>query len=167
MAQNIANPALDVLDLKMLAALHASCRLTRAELSEHVGLSRSPCLRRWRRLEEAGYITGYTAQIDARKLGRKMMAFVEIKLSIHSDEAIEKFEQAISQAPQVQECFLMTGQRDYFLRVLVDDLDAYDDFVKTVLRSVGNISSMETSFALREVEMQARLFEPQPSRRAK
>ncbi|HEY1384971.1 MAG TPA: Lrp/AsnC family transcriptional regulator [Dongiaceae bacterium] len=167
MTQNIANPDLDVVDLKILAALQENCRLTLAELSEHVGLSQSPCLRRWRRLEEDGYITGYTALIDARKLGRKMMAFVEIKLAIHSDEAIEKFEQAISQAPQVQECFLMTGQRDYFLRVLVDDLDAYDDFVKTVLRSVGNISSMETSFALREVEMQARLFEPQPARRAK
>ncbi len=61
----------------------------------------------------------------------------------------------------------MTGQRDYFLRVLVDDLEAYDDFVKTVLRSVGNISSMETSFALREVEMRPRVLEPHPSRRAK
>src|SRR5262249_41926210 len=118
-------------------------------------------------LEEEGYITGYTAQVDARKLGRKMMAFVEIKLAIHSDEAIETFEQAISQAPQVQECFLMTGQRDYFLRVLGDDLDAYDHFVKTVRRSVGNISSMETSFALREVEMRARLLRPTPSRRTK
>ena len=113
MAQNTANPNLDALDLKILAALQANCRLTLAELSEHVGLSQSPCLRRWRRLEEDGYITGYTAQVDARKLGRKMMAFVEIKLAIHSDEAIETFERAISQAPQVQECFLMTGQRDY------------------------------------------------------
>src|ERR1044072_9870803 len=92
MAQNIANPDLDALDLKILAALQANCRLTLAELSEHVGLSQSPCLRRWRRLEEDGYITGYTAQVDARKLGRKMMAFVEIKLAIHSDEGIEKFE---------------------------------------------------------------------------
>ena len=104
----------------------------------------------------------YTAQVDARKLGRKMMAFVEIKLAIHSDEAIETFERAISQAPQVQECFLMTGQRDYLLRVLVDDLEGYDDFVKTVLRSVGNISSMETAFALREVEMGKRVLEAHP-----
>jgi len=67
----------------------------------------------------------------------------------------------------VQECFLMTGQRDYFLRVLVDDLEGYDDFVKTVLRSVGNISSMETAFALREVEMGKRVLETHPSRRGK
>ncbi|MEZ5831603.1 MAG: Lrp/AsnC family transcriptional regulator [Dongiaceae bacterium] len=167
MTQNTAIVDLDALDRKILAALQENCRLTLAELSEHVGLSQSPCLRRWRRLEEEGYITGYTALVDARKLGRKMMAFVEIKLAIHSDEAIEKFERVIAQAPQVQECYLMTGQRDYFLRVLVDDLEDYDDFVKTVLRSVGNISSMETSFALREVEMQRRLPEARPARRTK
>lgn len=167
MAQNIANPDLDPLDLKILAALQKNCRLTLAELSEHVGLSQSPCLRRWRRLEEDGYITGYTALVNARKLGRKMMAFVEIKLAMHSDEAIEKFERVISQAPQVQECYLMTGQRDYFLRVLVDDLEDYDEFVKTVLRSVGNIGSMETAFALREVQMRTRAIEPQKARRAK
>ena len=167
MTQNIANPDLDALDLKILAALQENCRLTLAELSEHVGLSQSPCLRRWRRLEEDGYITGYTALVDARKLGRKMMAFVEIKLAIHSDEAIENFERTISQSPQVQECFLMTGQRDYFLRVLVDDLDDYDGFVKTVLRSVGNISSMETAFALREVDMRSRAVEPRSARRGK
>src|SRR5689334_7554377 len=84
MAQNIANPELDALDLKILTALQKNCRLTLAELSEHVGLSQSPCLRRWRRLEEEGYITGYTALVNARKLGRKMMAFVEIKLAMHS-----------------------------------------------------------------------------------
>ncbi|HET6619617.1 MAG TPA: Lrp/AsnC family transcriptional regulator [Dongiaceae bacterium] len=167
MTQNNANAALDALDLRILAALRKNCRLTLAELSELVGLSQSPCLRRWRRLEEEGFITGYTALVDARKLGRKMMAFVEIKLAIHSDDAIERFERAIGAAPQVQECFLMTGQRDYFIRVLVDDLDGYDEFVKTVLRSVGNISSMETSFALREVEMQPRQIEPPPSRRAR
>jgi Lrp/AsnC family leucine-responsive transcriptional regulator len=167
MTQNTANAALDALDLRILAALQTNCRLTLAELSERVGLSQSPCLRRWRRLEEEGFITGYTALVDARKLGRKMMAFVEIKLAIHSDDAIERFERTISAAPQVQECFLMTGQRDYFIRVLVDDLDGYDEFVKTVLRSVGNISSMETSFALREVEMRPRLLEPHPPRRAR
>lgn len=167
MAQNIANFELDALDLKILGALQENCRLTLAELSAHVGLSQSPCLRRWRRLEEEGYITRYTAVVNARKLGRKMMAFVEIKLAIHSDEAIEMFERAISRSPQVQECFLMTGQRDYFLRVLVDDLEAYDDFVKTVLRSVGNISSMETSFALREVKTRTQVFETRAPRRGK
>jgi len=90
------------------------------------------------------------------------MAFVEIKLAIHSDEAVERFERTIGAAPQVQECFLMTGQRDYFLKVQVDDLDGYDEFVKTVLRAVGNISSMETSFVLREVEMRPRAIEARP-----
>ena len=165
MTQNSANSSLDAVDLKILAALQENCRITLAELSAHVGLSQSPCLRRWRRLEEDGYITRYSALVNARKLGRKMMAFVEIKLAIHSDEAIETFERAISQAPQVQECFLMTGQRDYLLRVLVDDLDAYDDFVKTVLRSVSNISSMETSFALHEVKALTQVFEMRPAKK--
>lgn len=167
MTQNTANPLLDAVDLKILAALQENCRITLAELSEHVGLSQSPCLRRWRRLEDDGYITRYTALVNARKLGRKMMAFVEIKLAIHSDEAIELFERAIRQAPQVQECHLMTGQRDYLLRVLVDDLDAYDDFVKTVLRSVNNISSMETSFALHEVKALTQSFEMRPAKKQK
>lgn len=165
MAQKSANSGLDPVDLKILAALQENCRLTLAELSEQVGLSQSPCLRRWRRLEEDGYITRYTALINARKLGRKMMAFVEIKLAIHSDEAIEMFERVIRKAPQVQECHLMTGQRDYLLRVLVDDLDDYDEFVKTVLRTVNNISSMETSFALHEVKARTQLFEPTTSRK--
>jgi Lrp/AsnC family leucine-responsive transcriptional regulator len=103
MTQNTANSPLDAVDLKILAALQENCRITLAELSEHVGLSQSPCLRRWRRLEDDGYITRYTALVNARKLGRKMMAFVEIKLAIHSDETIEAFERAIRQAPQVQE----------------------------------------------------------------
>jgi Lrp/AsnC family transcriptional regulator, leucine-responsive regulatory protein len=167
MTQNIAKPDLDAMDLKILAALQENCRLTLAELSAHVGLSQSPCLRRWRRLEEEGYITRYTAVVNARKLGRKMMAFVEIKLAIQSDEAIEMFERAIAQSTQVQECFLMTGQRDYSLRVLVDDLEDYDDFVKTVLRSVGNISSMETSFALREVKTRTQVFETRGAKRGK
>lgn len=165
MAQKSANPGLDAVDLRILAALQENCRLTLAELSEQVGLSQSPCLRRWRRLEEDGYITRYTALINARKLGRRMMAFVEIKLAIHSDEAIEMFERVIRKAPQVQECHLMTGQRDYLLRVLVDDLDDYDEFVKTVLRSVSNISSMETSFALHEVKSRTQLFEPTAAKR--
>jgi Lrp/AsnC family leucine-responsive transcriptional regulator len=159
MTQNSANQPLDAVDLKILAALQENCRITLAELSEHVGLSQSPCLRRWRRLEEDGFITRYTAQVNARKLGRKMMAFVEIKLAIHSDDAIEAFERAIRKAPQVQECHLMTGQRDYLLRVLVDDLEDYDAFVKTVLRSISNISSMETSFALHEVKALTQMFE--------
>ncbi len=167
MTQNTTNSVLDAVDLKILAALQENCRITLAELSEHVGLSQSPCLRRWRRLEEDGYITRYTALVNARKLGRKMMAFVEIKLAIHSDEAIGAFERAIRQAPQVQECHLMTGQRDYMLRVLVDDLDAYDDFVKTVLRSVSNISSMETSFALHEVKALTQTFEMRPAKKAR
>lgn len=165
MTQESANPELDAVDLKILAALQENCRLTLADLSEQVGLSQSPCLRRWRRLEEDGYITRYTALINARKLGRRMMAFVEIKLAIHSDEAIEMFERVIRKAPQVQECHLMTGQRDYLLRVLVDDLDGYDDFVKTVLRSISNISSMETSFALHEVKALTQVFEMRSARK--
>ena len=82
-------------------------------------------------------------------------------------KAIEMFERAIARSTQVQECFLMTGQRDYSLRVLVDDLEDYDEFVKTVLRSVGNISSMETSFALREVKARTQVFETRTPRRAR
>jgi Lrp/AsnC family leucine-responsive transcriptional regulator len=147
-----ANPVLDEIDHKILSALQENCRITLAELSERVGLSQSPCLRRWKRLEAEGLIMGYTAQLDMRKLGRQITAFVQVRLGNHQAATIAAFELAMRQSAQVQECFLMTGQRDYFLRVLVNDLEAYDTFIKTCLQGVDHIASIDTSFALHAVK---------------
>lgn len=146
------NPNLDDIDHKILDALQRNCRITLAELSELVGLSQSPCLRRWKRLEADGLITGYTAQLDMHKLGRKITAFVQMKLGNHRATTIANFEQAMRQMPQVKECFLMTGQRDYFLRVQVSDLESYDHFIKACLQNIDHIASIDTSFALHAVK---------------
>jgi DNA-binding Lrp family transcriptional regulator len=150
--EKTANSSLDEIDHKILTALQENCRITLAELSDRVGLSQSPCLRRWKRLEADGLIMGYTAQLDMRKLGHKITAFVQVRLSNHQATTIAAFEQAMRTSDQVQECFLMTGQRDYFLRVLVSDLEAYDGFIKTCLQSVDHIASIDTSFALHAVK---------------
>ena len=150
--EKFANSTLDDIDHKILDALQQNCRITLAELSERVGLSQSPCLRRWKRLEADGLIIGYTAQLDMRKLGRKITAFVQMRLSNHQAATIAAFEQTMRQMSQVKECFLMTGQRDYFLRVQVDDLEAYDSFVKSCLQKIDQIASIDTSFALHAVK---------------
>jgi Lrp/AsnC family leucine-responsive transcriptional regulator len=150
--EKFANSTLDDIDHKILDALQQNCRITLAELSERVGLSQSPCLRRWKRLEADGLIIGYTAQLDMRKLGRKITAFVQMRLSNHQAATIDAFEQTMRQMSQVKECFLMTGQRDYYLRVQVDDLEAYDSFVKSCLQSIDHIASIDTSFALHAVK---------------
>jgi len=150
--EKFANPDLDDIDHRILAALQENCRITLSELSERVGLSQSPCLRRWKRLEAEGLITGYTAQLDMRKLGRKITAFVQVRLANHQASTIATFERAMQQTAQVKECFLMTGQRDYFLRVQVNDLEAYDSFVKSCLQNIDHIASIDTSFALHAVK---------------
>ncbi len=129
-----ANPILDEIDHKILAALQENCRITLAELSDRVGLSQSPCLRRWKRLEADGLIMGYTAQLDMRKLGRQITAFVQVRLGNHQASTIAAFE------------------LDYFLRVLVNDLEAYDSFIKTCLQGIDHIASIDTSFALHAVK---------------
>lgn len=143
---------LDTIDRKILAALQADGRKSIAELSGEVGLSPSPCLRRVKALEEAGLISRYVAVLDQRKAGLPVSVFVSIKLERQQEEALDAFSAAIRGWPEVLECYLMTGPRDYLLRVVVADLDAYERFLKEKLTRLDGIASIESSFALEQVK---------------
>lgn len=143
---------IDPADRKILAALQADGRVSIADLSGAVGLSPSACLRRVRALEEVGIIARYVAVLDQRKAGLPVSVFVSIKLERQREDALDAFAAAIRHWPEVLECYLMTGARDYLLRVVVADLDAYERFLKQKLTRVEGIASIESSFALEQVK---------------
>lgn len=148
----MANINLDAIDRRLLDALQRNGRLTATELAEHVGLTTSPCLRRLRILEREGVIRGYSALVDQEKVGLPVSVFVSVKLERQVEEALERFEDAVRRCPEVVECYLMTGQRDYLLRVVVKDLSAYERFLKDTLTRVEGVASIESSFALAQVK---------------
>ena len=143
---------LDDIDRKIIGELQRNCRLTSQELADRVGLSASPCARRVRILEENGAIKGYVAVIDQAKVGLPVNVFASVKLERQREEELYTFSHAIAQWPEVADCYLMTGQRDYLLRIVVRDLEAYERFLKEKLTRLTCIASIESSFALGEVK---------------
>ena len=143
---------LDTIDRKILGLLQEDGRKTIAELAEQVGLSPSPCLRRVRMLEEAGVVSRYVAVLDQQSVGLPVSVFISIKLESQREEALDRFAKAIQRWPEVLECYLMTGPRDYLLRVVVADLAAYERFLKQKLTRLSGIGSIESSFALEQVK---------------
>ena len=148
----VQSGTLDDIDRKILAVLQADGRISLADLSAKVGLSSSPCLRRIRILERAGIIARYVAVLDQDKVGLPVSVFVSIKLESQREQALERFNKAIARWPEVLECYLMTGPRDYLLRIVVADLSAYERFLKQKLTKVDGIASIESSFALEQVK---------------
>jgi Lrp/AsnC family leucine-responsive transcriptional regulator len=143
---------LDEIDRKILTLLQRDSRLTLQELAEKVGLSPSPCHRRIKLMEERGVIARYTATVDQRKVGLPVSVFISIKLARQKEEDLQRFAKAVSDWPEVLECYLMTGHRDYLLRVVVADLSAYERFLKQKLTRLDGISSIESSFALDQIK---------------
>ena len=143
---------LDAIDRKILGLLQQDGRMSLAALAEKVGLSPSPCLRRVRLMEKAGIIARYVAVLNQRAVGLPVSVFISIKLESQREEALTKFGRAIARWPEVLECYLMTGPRDYLLRVVVADLSAYEQFLKTKLTRLDGIASIESSFALEQVK---------------
>lgn len=145
------NHELGAIDLKILDQLQKHGRMTNQHLSEEIGLSPSPCLRRVRLLEETGVITGYVALVNPDAIGLSVTAFVRIRLDQQDDSHLTAFEAAIATFPEVMECYLMTGEADYQLRVLVSSLGEYEDFLRYKLTRIEGVSQLTTSFALRPV----------------
>ena len=143
---------LDAIDRKILAALQDNGRLSNVELAERVGLSPSACLRRVRPLEEAGMISRYVALLNQGAVGLPVSVFISIKLERQQEDDLDRFEAEVGRYPEVLECYLMTGTRDYLLRVATRDLAAYERFLKTKLTRVENVASIESSFALKQVK---------------
>jgi DNA-binding Lrp family transcriptional regulator len=140
-------PALDAYDLKILTTLSADGRITWSDLAEAIGLSLTPTIRRVRQLEEAGYISGYFAQLDEKRLAGGMIAFVSVTLEKQVRETLDAFEAGVIDLPEVMSGFLMSGGADYLLRSVVRDLDHYRDFLDRLTRLPG-VAHIQSSFAL-------------------
>lgn len=145
-------PDLDRIDRRIIEHLQRDGRATIQELAEKVGLTPSPCLRRVRRLEQAKIIRGYAAIVDQKAAGLPISVFASVKLERQREEELDRFSQAVSRWPEVMECYLMTGPRDYLLRIVVPDLQAYEHFIKTKLTRLEGVGSIELSFALGQVK---------------
>jgi DNA-binding Lrp family transcriptional regulator len=148
---------LDAIDWRILGLLQGDARMANVELAKAVGLSPSPCLNRVRALEEAGYIGRYVTLLDALRVGLKVSVFIQVTLERQIEPALETFEKAIRGRPEVMECYLMTGDADYLLRVVVPDIQVLEDFILNFLSRVPGVGNIKSSFALKQVKYQTAL----------
>jgi Lrp/AsnC family transcriptional regulator, leucine-responsive regulatory protein len=148
---------LDPIDKKILAELQRNGRISNVDLAAAVGLSPSPCLRRVRDLEDTGVIDRYAAILDQAAGGYALSVFVQVTLERQVETALEAFERVVADRPEVMECYLMTGDADYLLRVVVPDVAAYEGFLKNHLTRIPGVSSIKSSFALNRVKYETAL----------
>jgi Lrp/AsnC family leucine-responsive transcriptional regulator len=146
---------MDQIDRKILRALQRDGRMSNRALSDVVGLSPSPCLRRLKALEETGIIRGYHADVDPKLYGLPITVFIRIRLERHDEETVRQFETRVKEIDKIVECHVMTGQADYLLRVMAADLTDYEQFVRRELQPIGGIASIDTSFAYGQVKQRA------------
>lgn len=146
------NMEIDTYDRKILQALQENGRLSNQDLADRIGLSPSPCLRRVKALEEAGVLTGYRALVSARALGLTLMALIYISMDRHTPERFANFEARVGALPEVLECLLITGQdADYQLKVVVRDMDAYQELLLDQITRIEGVTGVHSSFVLRRV----------------
>lgn len=145
------NTPLNEIDLRILNSLQSNARLSNVELAEKIHLSQSPCLRRVRNMETSGIIKGYVALVDQNAVGLPVSVFVSVRLEKQVEHALEIFEGTVQEWPEVMECYLMTGDSDYLLRVVASDLAAYERFLMDKLTRVPGVASINSSFALKQV----------------
>ncbi len=150
MRHNLPIP-LDSFDRAILAHLQQDGRATNQDVADAIGLSPSPCLRRIRRLEAEGVIKGYVALLDPATIGLGITAFIRVRLDRQQDSGLAAFEAAIAACPEVMECYLMTGEADYQLRVLVASMADFEDFMRHRLTTIPGVGQVTSSFALRPI----------------
>ena len=143
---------LDSFDLAILKELQNQARLTNAELASRVGLSAAPCWRRVRSLEEAGFITGYRAEINRQKIGLGVLAFVRLDAERNTADATRQLEEAIRKLPEVISCHYISGADTFELQVVTQDLDSFSRFSRHSLMNLPNVKDLHTSFSLGEVK---------------
>lgn len=143
---------IDRYDREILRVLQQDGRISNQDLADRIGLSPSPCLRRVRALEESGLIAGYRAQVNAKALGLTLMALIQISMDRHTQERFTDFEAAVLDIPEVLECLLITGQAaDYQLKVVVRDMDAYQELLLNRITRIPGVTGVHSSFVLRRV----------------
>lgn len=148
----MTDAGLDRTDLRILEALQSDGRVTNADLAEKVNLSASACLRRVQRLEQDGVITGYAAQVDPRAVGLGLQAFVRVQLGRHDAESIALFVRRVGESKEVVACHALTGDMDYLLHVVVEDLDHFSRFLLDRLLNESGVADVNSSFVLRTVK---------------
>jgi len=140
---------LDEIDLKILSALQEDGRITNVELSERVGITAPPCLRRMRALEEAGFIRGYHAELDEALLGYGIVAFASVGLHSQAEADLKAFESLVAEWPLVRECHMLSGEIDFILKIVARDLAAFQSFLTGHLTPAPNVASVKTSLTIR------------------
>tara|TARA_B100000676_G_scaffold192789_1_gene189470 strand:- start:134 stop:640 length:507 start_codon:yes stop_codon:yes gene_type:complete len=148
---------LDTIDQRILAALQENARVTNVELAEASGVSASPCWRRVRELERTGVISRYVTLVDPASVGLPVSVFIQVSLEKQVETALEDFERIVLERPEVMECYLMTGDADYLLRVVVADLEAYERFLMDHLTRIPTVANIRSSFALKQVKYRTAL----------
>jgi Lrp/AsnC family leucine-responsive transcriptional regulator len=156
-ASNAADYRPDETDWRILAALQDDARLTNADLAGRVFLSPSPCLRRVRDLEQAGLIRRYVTLLDPLKLGLTVSVFIQVSLEKQMRGALDTFEDSVLARDEVMECYLMTGDADYLLRVVVPDMQSLERFIVDYLAKIPGVSNIRSSFALKQVKYKTAL----------
>jgi DNA-binding Lrp family transcriptional regulator len=151
------SPPLDDIDLRILARLQADARVTNVALAESAHLSPAPCLRRVRDLEQRGVIRGYVTLLDPDAVGLEVSVFISVSLERQVDSALRAFEATIHGYPEVMECYLMTGDSDYLLRVVAPDLKSLQAFITDRLARVPHVANIRSSLALKQVKYQTTL----------
>ncbi|MCK7593478.1 Lrp/AsnC family transcriptional regulator [Pseudomarimonas salicorniae] len=144
--------SLDAHDITLLATLQREGRIANTELAERIGLSPSACLRRVQRLEADGYIAGYRAVLDPNRLGYGLQAFVRLQLARHDSDSVERFVQRVGDWDEVVACHALTGDMDYLLHVMVQDLDHFSRFLLDKVLRPGDVADVNSSFVLRAVK---------------
>ena len=145
----MAASRLDSIDRKILAELQADGRMTNVELASRVGISAPPCLRRVRSLEEAGYIRGYHADVDARELGFEVQVFASVGLQSQAETDLRAFEDRCRAWPLVRECHMLNGEVDFILKCVAPDLSSFQRFLTEELTAADNVVSVKTSLVIR------------------
>jgi Lrp/AsnC family leucine-responsive transcriptional regulator len=159
---------LDATDWKILSRLQDDARVSNVELAKAVHLSPSPCLSRVRALEEAGVIGRYVTLLDPLKIGLQVSVFIQVSLEKQMRNALDTFESSVLARDEVMECYLMTGDADYLLRVIVPDVQSIERFIVDYLAKIPGVSSIKSSFALKQVKYKTALPLPAaPSSKAR
>lgn len=144
--------SIDKIDRKILQELQQDATLSLAELAERINLSPTPCWKRIKRLEQDGFITARVALVNAEKVGLDVSVFVHIKTRYHNSEWLKLFARNIIDYPEVAECYRMSGEYDYLLRVVVKDIQSFDRFYKTLVNNVDGLTDVTSSFSMEQMK---------------
>jgi Lrp/AsnC family transcriptional regulator len=148
---------LDAIDLRILRELQKNADQSMQELADNVGLSHTPCWRRYTRLRQLGVIVKKVVVVDADKIGKALNALCTVVLDRHDEQSLLAFERAAVECPQIMECYAMSGARDYLLRIAVSSVPEYEKFMKQTLLHLPGVDSIDTNFALRTVKLSVAL----------